>query len=171
MDNNTEIIVSQDDAANAFEWLWNRLQAEDGKPFDVDINEALCVIAEGMNQLAAINEQHQRDMGVMKSLISDIRIQRDQALYDLQNAKQSGAREARRALELGLKYDFDIEPDAARALMDTIIEGNIPDDMPYSVYTSLRKAFEYFESEFTEAREQAAWRAADEGGNDGDDLS
>lgn len=171
MDNNTEIIVSQDEALTAFNQLWSMLQDEEGVPLSVEANEHLLTVYNAMRHQVAIDQWQVKQIGALTDLAADLRMQRDLALNGLEEARQAGARIALRSIEINFKYDFGLDPDAAKALIDALIEGNVPDGMPYYIFNGLRKAFEAFETEFNEMRELDADPGQDESDDDGDDLS
>lgn len=153
-------------ALDLFNELWNRMQKPDGTPKDVTNNELLMMLFEEMRRQAVVQSRHEQHLDELRNIIGDHQNQIYDLVSQLSNARESGQRTGERRLLMALKYDFDIEPEAAAALMETITEGSIPDDMPNYVLTALRKAFSTFEAEFIEARDMNALNTDKEEVND-----
>lgn len=156
-------------ALDLFNELWDQMQKPDGTPKDITANELLMMLFEEMRNQAVVQSQHEQRVNELTAVMNDQSMQIIDLVRQLSYAHASGERKARADLLINLKYDFDIEHAAAEALLTIIETGSISEDTPRYILTDLKDAFQQFEYSLNRLDELEV--RADEGDDDGDDLS
>lgn len=139
-------------ARSAMEQLWNMLQDEDGNPLSIPANDLLLTIYGSYEQIAGRYTEVAAQADGLMNALRDVREQRDAALRKMDLVRDNGAKGAINVLLSNLHYDFGIEKDAARAVLDIIMGKDT--GLPYYTIGTLRRAFELIEDEIREEREQ-----------------
>lgn len=139
-------------AMDAFTALWDMLQSEDGTPFSVEANNLLLAIHQHYETTLGLQQETAAREELLLETLAAAREQRDAAVRAVETARKNGAKTAMSILISDIHYEFKVEPETAKTILD-IIQGK-DTDLPYYTVTTLRKAFELIDQELQEQYER-----------------